>query len=82
MVAPNLADIRAAAERIRPIVRRTPVLVSGSFNRATGLTAFHGAFTELGGCSPSRDFPLAAMQAYRRALGEPPVLTYSPRSAT
>jgi threonine dehydratase len=43
MVAPNLADIRAAAERIRPIVRRTPVLVSGSFNRATGLTAFFKA---------------------------------------
>lgn len=46
-----------------------------------GLTAFHAAFIELGGCSPSRDFPLAAMQAYRRALGEAPILTYSPRSA-
>lgn len=36
----TVSDIQEAAERIRPIARRTPVLRSGSFNRATGLTAF------------------------------------------
>lgn len=33
-------DIRAAAQRIAPIARRTPVLQSGSFNRAAGVEAF------------------------------------------
>ena len=33
-------DIRAAAQRIAPIARRTPVMRSGSFNRATGMEAF------------------------------------------
>lgn len=35
-----LADIRAAAARIAPIAKRTPVLTSESFNRLTGVTAF------------------------------------------
>jgi threonine dehydratase len=40
MAAVNFADIQAASERIRPVARRTPVLTSGSFDRAAGLAAF------------------------------------------
>ncbi len=36
----TLADIRAAAERIRPITRRTPVLNSHTFDREAGVAAF------------------------------------------
>jgi threonine dehydratase len=36
----TLDDIRAAAERIRPIARRTPVLNSHSFDREAGVAAF------------------------------------------
>jgi threonine dehydratase len=36
----TLDDIRAAAERIRPIAHRTPVLTSQTFDRRTGLQAF------------------------------------------
>jgi threonine dehydratase len=35
-----IEDVQAAAERIRPIARRTPVLRSGSFNRAAGIEAW------------------------------------------
>jgi threonine dehydratase len=33
-------DIRAAAERIRPIAKRTPVMTSASFDAESGVTAF------------------------------------------
>ena len=36
----TIDDIRAAAERIRPIARRTPVLTSHTFDAACGLKAF------------------------------------------
>jgi len=36
----TLDDIRVAAERIRPIVRRTPVLNSHSFDREAGVATF------------------------------------------
>ncbi|MDP8989770.1 MAG: threonine/serine dehydratase [Acidobacteriota bacterium] len=36
----TLDEIRAAAERIRPIARRTPVMNSHSFDREAGVTAF------------------------------------------
>jgi threonine dehydratase len=40
MTAPDLEAIRAAAERIRPIAHRTPVLTSRTFNAEAGLEAF------------------------------------------
>jgi threonine dehydratase len=40
MAAVTFADIQAAATRIRPVARQTPVLTSGSFDRAAGLSAF------------------------------------------
>ena len=36
----TLDDIRRAAERIRPIARRTPVMTSRTFNALTGVEAF------------------------------------------
>ncbi|MBI4876455.1 MAG: pyridoxal-phosphate dependent enzyme [Acidobacteria bacterium] len=36
----TLDDVRRAAERIRPIARRTPVLTSRTFNERTGVEAF------------------------------------------
>jgi len=36
----TLDDIRAAAERIRPVARRTPVMNSHSFDREAGVTTF------------------------------------------
>jgi len=36
----TLVDIRAAAERIRPVARRTPVMNSHSFDREAGVTTF------------------------------------------
>jgi threonine dehydratase len=36
----QLDDIRAAAKRITPIARRTPVLTSGAFDRLAGVQAF------------------------------------------
>lgn len=36
----TISDIRAAAERIAGIARRTPVMRSGSFNRRAGVEAF------------------------------------------
>jgi len=36
----TLEDIRAAARRIAPIARRTPVRQSGSFDRRSGVTSF------------------------------------------
>lgn len=40
MTAPTAVDVRAAAERIRPVAKRTPVITSRSFDRASGVTAF------------------------------------------
>ena len=40
MVEVTLDDIRAAAERIKGIARRTPVVESGSVNRRTGKRVF------------------------------------------
>src|SRR5439155_24923181 len=37
-VAP--ADVRTAAERIRPLAKRTPVMTSASFNTEAGASAF------------------------------------------
>jgi threonine dehydratase len=39
MPEPDLAAIRAAAERIRTVARRTPVMSSRSFNSAAGIAA-------------------------------------------
>jgi len=36
----TLDDIRAAAERIRPVARRTPVMNSHSFDREAGITTY------------------------------------------
>ncbi len=36
----QLSDIQAAAERIRPIAHRTPVLTSRSFNDVAGTNVF------------------------------------------
>ena len=33
-------DVRAAAERIRPLARRTPVMTSASFDAAAGARVF------------------------------------------
>lgn len=40
MTAPDLEAIRAAAERIRPIAHRTPVLTSRSFDAEAGVQTF------------------------------------------
>lgn len=40
MAVITIDDIRAAAHRIAPIARRTPVRASGSFDRATGMRAY------------------------------------------
>lgn len=37
---PNFQDIQAAAERIAPVARRTPVMTSRTFNSMTGVEAF------------------------------------------
>jgi threonine dehydratase len=36
----NPADVQAAAERIRPLARKTPVMTSSGFNREAGTRAF------------------------------------------
>jgi len=36
----NRADVQAAAERIRPLARKTPVMTSSGFNREAGTRAF------------------------------------------
>ncbi len=38
--APKFADIQQAAERIKPIAKRTPVMTSRSFDDAAGVAAF------------------------------------------
>lgn len=39
-MTPSLADVRAAADRIRPFVRRTPVHTSGTLDRLSGRRLF------------------------------------------
>src|SRR5690349_17394659 len=39
-LAISAADVRAAADRIRPLARRTPVMTSAGFNREAGTRAF------------------------------------------
>ena len=39
-LAIHAADVRAAAERIRPLARRTPVMTSAGFDREAGTRAF------------------------------------------
>jgi len=56
---PTLADIREAAERIRPYIHRTPVLTCSSFNRLVNAEVFFkcenlqktGAFKFRGACN-------------------------------
>ena len=56
---PTIADVRAAAERIRPHVHRTPVLTCRYFDRAAGAAVFFkcenlqkvGAFKSRGACN-------------------------------
>lgn len=58
-MTPNLADIRAAAERIKPYAHRTPVLTSESLNQKVGAQVFLkcenfqkvGAFKFRGACN-------------------------------
>ena len=59
LVAPTLADIRAASARIRPYANRTPVLTCASLNERTGARLFLkcenmqkvGAFKFRGACN-------------------------------
>jgi len=39
-LAIDAADVRAAAERIRPLARRTPVMTSAGFDAAAGARVF------------------------------------------
>lgn len=56
---PTIADVRAAADRIRPHVHRTPVVTCRYFDRAVGATIFFkcenlqkvGAFKSRGACN-------------------------------
>jgi threonine dehydratase len=70
-MAPTLADIRMAAERIRPFAHRTPVLTCASLDRAVGAQVFLkcenlqrvGAFKFRGACNAV--FSLAEQEAAR-----------------
>ena len=73
----TLADIRAAAERIRGHVHRTPILTSATFDRELGVRAFFkcenlqkvGAFKARGACNA-----VMALDAASAARG---VITHS-----
>jgi len=39
-LAINATDVRAAAERIRPLARKTPVMTSAGFDHEAGARAF------------------------------------------
>ena len=70
-MAPTLADIRTAAERIRPFAHRTPVLTCASLDRAVGAQVFLkcenlqrvGAFKFRGACNAV--FSLTEQEAAR-----------------
>ena len=70
-MAPTLADIRTAAERIRPFAHRTPVLTCASLDRAVGAQVFLkcenlqrvGAFKFRGACNAV--FSLSGQEAAR-----------------
>ena len=59
MIIPNIDDIKAAAERIKPYAHRTPVLSSKSINKIAGVEIFFkcenlqkvGAFKFRGACN-------------------------------
>src|SRR5579883_3101459 len=65
--APTFADVRAAAERIRPFVHRTPVLTSGTIDRLAGRAIYFkcelfqktGAFKYRGATNAVRKLPAA-----------------------
>ena len=62
---PTIADVRAAAERIRPHVHATPVITCRYFDRAVGATIFFkcenlqkvGAFKSRGACNAVFSLP-------------------------
>ena len=70
-MVPTLADIRAAAERIRPYAHRTPVLTCASLDREVGATVYLkcenlqrvGAFKFRGACNAV--FSLSEAEAAR-----------------
>jgi len=71
------ADVRAAAERIRPLARRTPVLTSGAFDAQAGVRVFFKCENlQVGGAFKIRGAANLILSLPEEALGRG-VIAYS-----